>query len=124
MRVIRNLCGPFFVLAGALHFIKPSFYLAIMPDWVPWHHELVAASGVAEIAGGIALMAPNPAVRRAGGWFTIATLVGVYPANVNMALNPGDYPSVPGGQAALIARLPVQGLFVAWTLWAMRAARD
>ena len=120
MTLIRRLCGPFFVLAGAMHFLKPSFYLAIMPDWLPWHSELVAASGVAEIAGGLALMAPNPEVRRAGGWFTIATLIAVFPANVDMALNPDNHPHVPGGAAALYARLPVQAIFIAWVLSAMR----
>ena len=123
MLLLRRLCGPFFVLAGTLHFLKPGFYLSIMPWWLPWHRELVAASGVAEIAGGLALMCPDPAVRRAGGWFTIATLLGVYPANINMAVNPGDYPAVPGGAAALYARLPVQGLFIGWVVAAMRAER-
>lgn len=124
MRLIRALCGPFFVLAGVLHFLKPGFYLAIMPSWLPWHRELVAASGIAEIAGGAALMAPNPRLRRAGGWFTIATLVAVFPANVNMAVHPHDYHGVPGGAAALYARLPFQGVFIAWVLAAMRSARD
>ncbi len=123
MLLLRRLCGPFFVFAGALHFVKPGFYLGIMPSWMPWHRELVAASGVAEIAGGLALMCPDPAVRRAGGWFTIATLLGVYPANINMAVNPQDYPSVPGGAASLYARLPIQGLFIGWVVAAMRAER-
>ena len=123
MLLLRRLCGPFFVFAGALHFLKPGFYLSIMPSWIPWHRELVAASGVAEIAGGLALMSPFPAVRRAGGWFTIATLLGVYPANINMAVNPQDYPGIPGGAVSLWARLPVQGLFIWWVLAAMRAER-
>jgi uncharacterized membrane protein len=44
--------------------------------------------------------------------WSIATLVGVFPANVHMALHPERYRKVP--KAALYARLPVQGLFVAW----------
>lgn len=124
MRLIRALCGPFFILAGAMHFLKPGFYRAIMPPWVPWHNEVVAASGVAEIAGGLALMAPPGQVRRAGGWFTIATLIGVFPANVHMALHPEDFPTVPGGARSLYARLPVQGVFIAWVVAAMRADRD
>jgi uncharacterized membrane protein len=31
-----------------------------------------------------------------------------------MALNPDDYKGVPGGHAALIARLPLQALFIWW----------
>jgi uncharacterized membrane protein len=74
--------------------------------------ELVYASGVAEIAGGLATL--HPATRRFGSAFSIATLLAVFPANVHMALNPDDFPDVPGGEAALWARLPVQALFIAW----------
>ena len=42
----------------------------------------------------------------------IATLVAVYPANIYMALNPSRFPSIP--QWALIARLPLQFLFIYW----------
>ena len=49
--------------AGALHFLRPRWYEAIMPDYLPAHRELVYASGAAETAGGAGLMVP--AVRRA-----------------------------------------------------------
>jgi uncharacterized membrane protein len=39
---------------------------------------------------------------------------------VNMALNADEFPQVPGGAPALWARLPFQGVFVAWVLSAMR----
>ncbi len=120
MRVIRSLFGPFFIFAGLMHFISPGFYLRIMPSWLPAHRELVIASGVAEIVGGAALMSSNPGVRRAGGWLSIATLVAVYPANVDMASNSGDYPEVPGAPATLYARLPLQAVFIAWAVAAMR----
>jgi uncharacterized membrane protein len=110
--------APTFVVAGLLHFVRPRMYEAIMPPWLPAHRELVYASGVAEIAGGLALL--HPRSRRLGGWWLIATLLAVFPANVHMALNPGDYPGIPGGQASLLARLPVQGLFIAWVVAAMR----
>jgi uncharacterized membrane protein len=117
MRLIRFLAGPFFVLAGTLHFTHTRFYLWIMPEYVPAHRELVYASGVAEIVGGLGLM--SRATRRPAGWWLIATLVAVFPANVNMALHPERY-RVPGGRAALYARLPMQGVFLAWVRAAMR----
>ena len=52
MRLIRFLCGPFFIFAGAMHFVKPRFYLQMMPEWLPAHEAMNYASGVAEIAGG------------------------------------------------------------------------
>jgi uncharacterized membrane protein len=112
MRLIRHLAGPFFVLAGVLHFVKPRLYLRIVPPYVPAPEATVYASGMAEIAGGAGLMIRR--YRRLAGWWLIATLVGVFPANLHMALHSEDYPDVPGGALALWARLPFQAVFVAW----------
>jgi uncharacterized membrane protein len=110
--MLGRLFGSFFVLAGVMHFLRPRWYLRIMPPWVPGHRELVYASGAAEIAGGLATM--HPATRRAGSAISIATLLAVFPANVHMALNADDFEQVPGGEAALWARLPLQAVFIAW----------
>jgi uncharacterized membrane protein len=118
VRVLRALVGPFFVVAGALHFLRPRYYLAMMPRYLPAHRELVYASGVAEIAGGVGMLTPS--TRRVAGWWLIVTLVAVFPANVHMYLNADDYPKVPGGRAALAARLPLQAVFIAWVRSAMR----
>ena len=112
-RPLRPLAGPLFVLAGLLHFTHTRWYVRIMPPYLPAHRELVYASGVAEMAGGAALLCPSPRVRRAGMWWLLATLVAVFPANVHMALHPEDFTDVPGGRRALLARLPFQGVF-AW----------
>ena len=61
-----------------------------MPDYLPAHRELVYASGAAEMAGGAGLMVPR--LRRLAGWWLIATLVAVFPANVWMAQHPERYP--------------------------------
>jgi uncharacterized membrane protein len=116
--LIRLLAGPTFVLAGSLHFLFPKVYRRIVPPYVPGPEAIVYASGVAEIAGGLGLMLSGP--RRLAGWWLIATLIAVFPANVHMALHAEDYPDLPGGSTALWARLPFQGLFVAWVLSAMR----
>ena len=117
MRALRALVGPIFVVAGALHFKRTTWYEAIMPDYLPAHRALVYASGAAEMAGGAALMVP--AARRPAGWWLIATLIAIFPANVWMAQHPERYP-VPGGRATLLARLPLQAVFVALVRAAMR----
>jgi uncharacterized membrane protein len=118
--MLKRLAGPLFVIAGALHFVVPETYMKIVPRYLPAHRELVYASGVAEIAGGAGLM--HPATRRWAQWWLIATLVAVFPANVEMALNPGRYgKSTRRGKALLVARLPLQFAFVAWV---RAAARD
>jgi uncharacterized membrane protein len=115
--MLKRLCGPVFIAAGANHFRNPRFYRAIMPDYLPAHDELVAASGVAEIVGGAALM--HPRTRRLGAWWLIATLIAVFPANLHMALHPERYKKIP--PAGLYARLPVQLLFIAWVRAAGRS---
>jgi len=107
----RRLFGPFFVFAGIMHFAIPRTYEAIVPDWLPARRALVYASGIAEMAGGAAVL--HPRTRRAGSLWSIATLLAVFPANVHMALHPERY-RLPGGRLALYLRLPVQALFVAW----------
>jgi uncharacterized membrane protein len=115
-QLILRLAGPVFTGAGILHFITPRTYEQIMPPWLPAHRELVYASGVAEAAGGLALMHPDARIRKAGGLLEAATMIGVFPANVHMAANPHKYPQVPGGKWALYARLPLQLGFIAWCL--------
>jgi uncharacterized membrane protein len=113
--VLRNLAGPFFVGAGALHFIKPEPYRAIMPPYVPAPDAMVALSGAAEVAGGVGLLLPT--TRRWAGWWLVATLIAIFPANVEMALHPKRYEQhAPGGRAGLYARLPFQAVFIAWVL--------
>jgi uncharacterized membrane protein len=119
-RALKLAAGPVFVLAGALHFVKPKIYESIMPDYVPAHRELVYASGVAEALGGAALLSSSESVRRRGAWWLIATLVAVFPANLHMALNPERYPDIPGGKATLYARLPFQLVFIRWVLAAVK----
>lgn len=119
MRVIRRLCGPGFVLAGALHFVMPNLYKRMVPPYLPARGALVYASGAAEVAGGVGLM--RSANRRPAGWWLIATLIAIFPANVHMATHPVEYPNFPGGVRALWARLPVQAVFIAWVGAAMRS---
>ena len=112
----------FFAFAGAMHFVIPRSYQAMMPPSLPRHREAVVVSGLAEIAGGAAVL--HPASRRFGRWWLLALLVAVFPANVHMAVNPEqvrglDLKRVP--RWALWARLPLQPLAM---LWVWRATRD
>jgi uncharacterized membrane protein len=114
MTRLRAVCGPTFFLAGLLHFIAPDVYAQIVPSYLPAKKALVYASGVAEAGGGLGLMIP--ATRRRAGWLLVATMIGVFPANVEMALHPERYPQIPGGKRTLKARLPLQAVLIAWVL--------
>jgi uncharacterized membrane protein len=102
--------GGFFLLAGLLHFLRPRPYVSIVPDALPRKREIVFASGVAEMAGGAGVLVPE--TRRLAGWWLIATLLAIFPANINMAVNAGRYRAVP--EPLLWARLPLQGALIAW----------
>lgn len=104
-----------------MHFVIPRSYEAIMPRYLPYHREAVALSGVAEIAGGLAVISPrtrSPFAR----WWLLGVLVAVFPANIWMATNPGE---VRGAERIprwlLWLRLPLQPL-AAWWVW--RATGD
>ncbi|HEV2790437.1 MAG TPA: MauE/DoxX family redox-associated membrane protein [Solirubrobacterales bacterium] len=122
MRLSRALLAAFFVTAGTLHFTKPRFYEAMVPpSLLPRKREVVAVSGVAEIAG--AAMVLHPASRRLGRWWLLALLVAVFPANVHMAVNPEQVPGLDLKKLprwALWARLPLQPLAMLWVWQATR----
>ena len=112
--------GLFMVAAGVAHFVNPTFYLRIMPPWLPWHEELVSLSGVCEVVAGILVWVPR--TRRIGGLFAIAVLLGVFPANVWMAVDPSIWPEVPTW--ARWARLPLQALLIVWAWKVTRLAGE
>jgi uncharacterized membrane protein len=115
-RIALVLLSAAFVFAGATHFTRPEFFVAIVPPLLPAPLLLVYVSGVAEIAGGAGVLIPR--LRRLAGFGLLALLVAVYPANIHMALHPEQFPET--SQAALYARLPFQLVFAAWVWWATK----
>ena len=113
------LLAVLFTLAGLNHFLNPGPYLRLMPPYLPWHWELILISGAAEMVGGLAILVPS--LRILAGWGLIVLLVAVFPANLNAALHGLEGVAIPAW--VLWARLPVQGLFIAWVWWAC-IARD
>lgn len=102
----------FFLGAGIMHFVKPGAYEATVPDPLPGRREIVYVSGVAEIAGALALLDRRSAPW--AGWWLIALLIAVFPANVNMAVEAERFDDIP--EPLLWARLPLQAGIVYW-IW-------
>jgi len=114
--IMKWLMGLFFVVAGVNHFLRPDFYMKIMPPYLPWHFPLVYLSGLFEVALGILVLIPKYTAPAA--WGLIALLIAVFPANLHMALNAELYPSL--SPIALWLRLPLQGVLIAWAYWYAR----
>jgi uncharacterized membrane protein len=102
--------------AGSTHFLTPDPYDAIVPSFLPAPRAWTYGSGVAELLVGAAVAAPR--TRRHGATAAAALFVAVFPANVQMALDPGDVP-----RWLAIARLPLQVPLVLWALQVRRASR-
>jgi uncharacterized membrane protein len=119
LRVIfRVLLAHAFVAIGVLHFVRPGTFEQIVPPYLPWPLALVYISGYFEILGGCCIM--NPAVRRAAGWGLIAVLIGVFPANLHMAVNDVPVNGQHLSPLALWLRLPFQLVFIVWVWWCAR----
>lgn len=93
---------------GLTHFLAPRFFERIVPRWFPWPRAAVLWSGVAEVASGALIAVPR--TRRLGAWLALATIVAVYPANVQMALDAarsGSRPAILGTWLRLPMQLPM-----------------
>jgi uncharacterized membrane protein len=115
MQRSRLAIAAFFSFTGTMHFVVPRSFEAIVPPTVPDARQAVVVSGVAEIAGGLAVL--HPRTRRFARWWLLALLLAVFPANLHMAVNPEqikglDLNRVP--RWALWARLPLQPLAMLW----------
>ena len=113
----RYLLGALLVAAGVNHFWHTTFYVSMMPPYLPRHLELVYISGLAEISLGAMLF-----FRRwqfVAAWGVIALCVAVFPANVNMALHPELFPQF--SPQGLWLRLPLQAVAIAWAFWDTRS---
>jgi uncharacterized membrane protein len=105
------------ILAGLNHLRVPATYRAIVPGYLPAHGMLVAVSGAAEIAGGVAAL--HPRTRGLARPWLLALLAAVTPVHVWMLQRPERYPGIP--RPLLWARLGLQPA-LAWLV--VRATDD
>ena len=119
--MFRLLAALLFLAAGLMHFVAPEKYQRIIPPGFPFPAMLVAISGIAEMIGGAGLLI-RP-LRRAAGFGLIALLIAVFPANLYMAVHPERFADLHVAAWLLWARLPLQGVLIAW-VWAVSISRN
>jgi uncharacterized membrane protein len=108
--LMKLVFGLIFVITGLLHLVRPGIFMKIMPPWIPWHRFMVLFSGILEILFGCMLFI-SP-VSQIGAWGLIGILIGVFPANIHMALHSEEFSFVPVW--LLWSRLPVQCILIGW----------
>ena len=123
MTLATRALAAMLLIAGIAHFIAPKSLDAIVPAFLPGTPRLwTYLSGAAEIAIGLALLAPlsmkigTISIRLLAAYAALFLFIAVYPANIKMAIDwrdrPMPYPLI------AFARLPLQfGLFYwAWSI--------
>jgi uncharacterized membrane protein len=108
----RLVLAGFLCFMGVLHFATPKPFDKIIPGWVPGSPRLwTLVSGASELTSGVLLALPR--TKRIGAAIAAATIVAVYPANIQMAI---DNPPNTAFGIGMLLRLPLQLPLFAWAL--------
>jgi uncharacterized membrane protein len=124
MHLIRKatqiLLGATLIYTGTLHLTTSRMeFQAQVPPWVPFSPDFVVlASGVVEIALGIALISLQR--RREVGIATALFFIAIFPGNISQFINQIDAFGLDSDRARAI-RLLFQPLLVLWALWSTTA---
>ncbi len=109
-----------YATSGVLHFLRPEPFEKIIPTPLEtYKKELVAVSGVAELA--CAALLVTPPTRRLGGLLSFGLLLGVWPANGQMTVSAYQNERSPSWYRLLtVLRLPLQIPMLRWAWSAYR----
>ena len=124
MHLIRKatqiLLGATLIYTGTLHLTTSRMeFQAQVPPWVPFSPDFVVlASGVVEIALGLALISLQR--RREVGIATALFFIAIFPGNISQFVNHIDAFGLDSDRARAI-RLLFQPLLVLWALWSTTA---
>lgn len=104
--------GTIFLISGVVHLVRPQFFEPLIPRALPGAREIVWASGVAELVCAAGLFTDQ----RWAGQASAAVLLGVWPGNLQMALDatgkarsgkPRDIASAAGAWSRMPLQIPM-----------------
>jgi len=113
--LFSKIClGIFFIVGGVAHFDKnwAKFLLNIMPSFLPFKKELIIISGIIEAGLGILVLFQR--FTNIASWGIIATLIAIYPANINPVFSKTSREKANMSLLAALLRLPLQFVFLYW----------
>jgi uncharacterized membrane protein len=119
-KATQILLGATLIYTGTLHLTTSRMeFQAQVPPWVPLSPDFVVlASGVVEIALGLALVSLQR--RREVGIATALFFIAIFPGNISQFVNEIDGFGLDSDRARAI-RLLFQPLLVLWALWSTTA---
>jgi uncharacterized membrane protein len=116
--VARVVLAALYALAGAVHLLRPEPFLKVMPAFVPFPEAVVFWTGIAEIAGAIALLQPfSKPLRQAGGIGLALYALCVWPANINHFAIDMASPDGGLGLGYHVPRMMLQPVLIWLALW-------
>ena len=107
--------GIAYIYIGIQHFYDTDFFVAIVPDYMPYPLKLVYISGFFEILFGLLLLTPE--YRSYAAWGLILLLIAVFPANIYLVQSVEAQEILGVSKELSIARLPFQLAFIALAYW-------
>lgn len=114
--------GAFLIAVGASHFVIPGYYARLVPSWMPAARTIVIVTGVAELVVGTLVLLP--ATRTLGGWAAVALITTYLVSHLDALARCRDHPWTDPmrGPPGAVARLVVNGAYIAWAWWAATGA--
>jgi uncharacterized membrane protein len=117
--VSKTVLSLFLIFAGIMHFVRPEFFLKIVPPYLPFPMGLVLISGAFEVMLGASLWVPR--LSRIAAWGIIALMLAVFPANIYLFQHQEILPAPP---SVHLLRLPMQAVFILWAYWHTRSDHE
>lgn len=103
------LMGIIYIYLGILHFTNTDFYFPYMPEFLPYHWELIIASGIVEIILGVGVFFNK--YRNSSLWGIILMLIIFLTVHFNMLIPEN---SIGNTTSLLILRVFVQFGLIYW----------
>ena len=107
--------GVMYVIIGIKHFTDPQYFLDIVPPQLPFKLFLVYLTGLIEVVGGAAILAPK--TRKAGAYLLIFLLVSVFPANIYLYVSETPQSLLGISEADALIRMPFQIPLILLAYW-------
>ena len=107
--------GVMYVFIGIKLFTDPQYFLDIVPPQLPSKLFLVYLTGLIEVVGGVAILAPK--TRKVGAYLLIFLLISVFPANIYLYVSETPQSLLGISEADALIRMPFQIPLILLAYW-------